>query len=256
MKCRDRDGIYDTSAIKKVENQANLILNYSFWNNKKHDFAFPDGVIERYFVYPTTKTVVNKIVLLSLVVLLLVIFTSGGVIVNEHINKTEKMLFTAPYKRWKILLGKFVYLILDMFLIWFIAFVILLLYGGIKYGFGELFTTKLIVRGNQVIEVNYLLYVLKEMLLCSIPMISFLSCLFLISIATLSKTITIGFGIILLLSSQFMWYIIVTLKLKFLIYTPFPYFILGLPLRNHSYYLLAQSISPTSIFYGVFISVI
>lgn len=250
------NGEYYTAAIKEVDRKADLILHYSFWNDKKHDFSFPEGTVDSYLVYPTAKTVTNKIVLLSLLVLLIVIFTSGGVIVNEHIHKTEKMLFTTPYKRWKILFGKFVYLILDMFMIWFLAFVILLFYAGIKYGFGELLTAKLIVEGDQVAEVNYLFYLLKEILLCSIPMISFLSCFCFISVVTLSKTVTIGFSIILLLVSQFMWFLIVTFKLGFLIYTPFPYFILGLILRNHSYYLLAQSIGTTSASYGILISIL
>lgn len=250
------DGEYDTSAIKELDRKADLILHYSFWNDKKHDFSFPEGAMDSYLVYPTSKTVVNKMVLLSLLVLIIVIFTSGGVIVNEHIHKTEKILFTMPYKKWKILLGKFVYLILDMFIIWFFAFIILLFYAGIKYGFGDLLTAKLIVEENQVIEVNYLFYLLKEILLCSIPMISFLSCFCFISVATLSKTVTIGFSIILLLVSQFMWFLIVTFKLGFLIYTPFPYFILGFILRNHSYYLLAQSTYSTSISYGIWISIV
>ena len=103
------------------------------------------------------------------IIALIIAITSGGVISNAHNSGTIKNIITSPVRRWKILLSKFIYLVIDMYLIWFLGLLILSLCAGMKYGFSDLLTPKILYVGNEVIEVNYYLYLIKNIFLVSIP---------------------------------------------------------------------------------------
>ncbi len=233
------------------------ILDYSIENNIKHDLSSNAAVdIPYYTSYITSKTCVNQILSLSIIVMLLIILTSGDIISKEHSKKTEKMLLTSPNKRWKILLSKFIYLILHMYIIWFIALFILIIYAGINYGFEDLLTPKLIYSNNSVIEVNYILYTIKQILYASIPVIAFISLMFVISTITLNTTITIGISTTCVMLSPFIWHFIQLLKLKLVAYTPIPYFMFSNVINFNENYLKSMALFDITDSTGVIISII
>jgi len=243
---------------KKNTEEKIKIVNYSINNEIKHDIYFSpqDNIDTGDSRYVTSKIPTNQILNLSIVVMVLIIFTSGGIISNEHIKGTDKMLLTSPIKRWKILLSKFIYIILQLYIIWIFAFILLMIYSGLKFGFNELITPKLIYSNGAVIEVNYILYTLKQIFISSIPIISFFSIIFLISTITLSTQLTIGIASILTIISPFMWYFTYTYNLRFLAYTPLPYFNFGLIINNHEYYLSSLKIVNVNYYTGLIICTI
>jgi len=244
---------YKKSTEEKVE-----IINYSIKNDIKHDIYFNiiDNIDTGDFRYITAKVPSNQILNLSIVVIILVIFTAGGIISNEHMKGTDKMLFTSPIKRWKIIFSKFIYMILQLYIIWIFAFILLLIYSGLKYGLNELITPKLIYSNGVVVEVNYILYTLKQILISSIPIISFFSIIFLISTITLNTQLTIGIASILTIISPLMWYFIYTYNLKLLAYTPLPYFNFGLIINNHEYFVSSLKIVNVNYYTGLIICTI
>lgn len=218
---------YYTYLKKEAISKRNIIL-YSQKNSIPHDITFnSDDQIDNYDIYLTTKSKVNLVFHFSTIVMLLVSITSGNIISGEHNKGSIKNIITAPVRRWKILLSKFIYLILHTYIIWLIGLLFLSLYSGVKYGFSDLFTSKLLYINNSVVEVNYYLYLLKDLVVASIPVICFLSILFFLSTITLNTSITVGITSVLAILSPIYWFICANLKCKFLIYTPFLFFDVG-----------------------------
>lgn len=190
--------------LKESTAEKLAIINYSIENNIKHDIDFNNyDQIDADKGYITSKVAVNQIFNLSIVVMLIIIITSGGIVSNEHIKGTDKMLLTSPVKRWKVLLGKFIYLIIHCYIIWFIALLLLSLYAGIKFGFSDLFTPKLIFENGKIIEVNYYVNLIRNMFVAGIPIISFISIMFALSTITLKTSLTIGITTIMTCISPF-----------------------------------------------------
>lgn len=238
-----------------IENRK--ILLYSSKNEIKHDieYHYYDGVndVDRYM---NTKLKVNQVFHLSIVVIIIISITSGGIVSNEHSKGTIKNIITAPVRRWKILASKLIYLILDTYLIWLIGLLIISILSGIDYGFSDLFDPKLIVSGNSVIEVNYYLYIVKNMLIASIPVICFLCILFFLSTVTLNTALTVGITSVFGIVSPFMWLMSITGNFKQIVYTPLWYFDLGFMLNNSEYYVESLRKISYDLSTGIIISVI
>ncbi len=218
---------YYTYLREDAISKSNIIL-YSQKNSIPHDLAFNnDDWIDSNDIYLTTKSNVNLVFHFSTIVMLLVSITSGNIISGEHNKGTIKNIISAPVRRWKILASKFIYLILHTYIIWVIGLLFLSLYSGLKYGFSDLFTPKLLYINNSVVEVNYYLHLLKNLLVASIPVICFLSIMFFLSTITLNTSITVGVTSVLAILTPIYWFLCSKLKLKFLIYTPFLFFDVG-----------------------------
>lgn len=220
-------------AIKNRE-----ILLYSTEHEIEHDISYNllDDVTEG-IRYMNTKIKVNQVFHLSVVVMIIVAITNSGIISREHSKGTIKNIITTPVQRWKILLSKFIYLLLDTYLIWLLGLVIISLLAGIQYGFNDLLDPKLVYVGGQVKEVNYYLYILKDIFLASIPIICFLSILFFLSAVTLNTSLTVGIISSLSVVSFFLWIMMITNSFPNIVYTPFWYLDCGYILSNAEIYV-------------------
>lgn len=214
------------------------ILLYSTEHEINHDISYHDyDRIAESIRSMNTKLKVNQVFHLSVVVMIIVGIMNSGVVSNEHNKGTIKNIITAPVRRWKILLSKFIYLILDIYIIWLLGLVVISIFAGIKYGFGDLFTPKLLYTGSKVIEVNYYLYLIKNILLASIPVISFLSILFFLSTVSLNTSLTVGVTVSLGVIAPFLWLLSMTGNFKQIVYTPLWYFDLGFIFNNSERYI-------------------
>ncbi len=226
--------------LQRDEEKDKKIILYSLKNDIKHDLVYDkttySGMTDYSFQFVSSKTIVNQSFHLTIIVLLLVCITSSGIVSGEHNKGTIKNIITTPVKRYKILLSKFIYLILHTYILWLIGVVILSLYAGIRFGFNDLITPKLIYSGGKVIEVNYYLYLLKDLFLASIPIIAFLSILFFLSTVTLNTALTTSIMSVLAIIPSILYFICFYLKLKFLVYTPFLYFDCGFIFNKMEYF--------------------
>lgn len=230
------------------------VIKYSSENKIPHDLSFNDyDRIYQEDMFINTKNSVNFIFHYSVIVMIIVAITSGGIVSKEHSSGTIKKIITAPIKRWKILLSKFIYLILHTYIIWIICLIILSIYSGIKYGFNDLFTPKLIYIGSKVVEVNYFLNLLKDLFIASIPVICFLSILLFLSIVTLNTSLTTGVCSLISILSVVSWYLISHIKM--LILTPLIYFDTGFIYMRSRTYMEALTQVDISYSYGIIISI-
>lgn len=247
---------YNTKLRDDAINNRKMLL-YSSQNEIKHDISYQyyDNVNDS-DRYMNTKLKVNQVFHLSVVVILIVSITSGGIVSNEHNKGTIKNIITTPVKRWKILVSKFIYLILDTYLIWFLGLLIISVLSGIEYGFGDLFDPKLIVSGGNVLEVNYYLYIIKNIFIASIPIICFLSILFFLSTVFLNTSLTVGITTVLGIISPFMWLLSVVGNFKYIVYTPLWYFDLGFMFNNSEHYIESLRKMSYNSSTGIIISIV
>ena len=124
-----------------------------------------------------------------------------------------------------------------MYLVWLIGLLIISLISGFKFGFNDLFDPKLIVSSGKVIEINYYLYIIKNIFIASIPIICFLSILFFLSTVFLHTSLTVGVTSVLGIISPFMWLMNMTGNFKQIVYTPLWYFDLGFIFNNSEHYI-------------------
>ena len=218
--------IYRDILIYSTENEIKANIHYNTNDSITEDIQ-----------YQNTKLKVDYILHLSIIVCLLISIMNGGIISNEHNRGTIKKIITAPVRRWKILLSKFIYLVLDAYIIWFIGLIILSVVAGLKYGFTDLFTPQLIYKGGKVIEVNYYLYLLKDMLIASISIICFLSIMFFISAISLNTSLTVGISTFLSITSLSIWLINIVNTFKYIVYTPLWYLDYCFIKTNSGYYI-------------------
>lgn len=246
--------------LKDDTEKQKAILLYSTEHHIPHDLVYDKTTFygSQIYDYWTSKSAVNLIFHLSLVVLLLVAITSSGIVSKEHSSGTIKNLITAPVKRWKILLSKFIYLILHMYILWFIALILLSLYAGFRYGFGDLISPKLVYFNGKVIEINYHLYLLKDMFLASIPMIGFLSILFFLSTVTLHTSLTTSVMTVCCILPVIFYYLCNNFNhiFLFLTKTPFMYFDYGFIFGKSEFYTNILKYTDMNFNYGIVLSVV
>lgn len=252
---------YDSEYAKNISKQEILkrkeILKYSIEKGIKQDLT-SNGIVDinREYIYLYSKNIVNQIFNLSIIVMFLVVIMSGDIVSGEHSLGTEKLILTSPNKRWKILLSKFIYMILNMYMIWFLALLLISLYAGIKYGFSDLLTPKLIYLNGSVVEVNYYLYIILKILYISIPIIALISVILMLSTLTLNTAITVGSMMAITVISPFLWHFIQQFKLTLLAYTPIPYFMFSQIINLNENYLKTTEFANISEGYGILISLI
>ena len=234
------------------------IILYSIEHEIKHDIIYNSEYFngaDRY-TYMSTKLSVNRIFHFSVIITLIIAISNSGIVSKEHSNGTIKNIITAPVKRWKILLSKFIYLILDMYILWLIALIILSIVSGFKFGFSDLFTPKLVFNGEKVIEINYYLYLLKNIFVASIPVICFLSILLFLSTISLNTSLTVGVMSGLSIGSFLIWFIGLYDWFKEIIYMPFWYFDCGFIINNANFYNLSLGVGLYNIYTGIFVSLV
>lgn len=147
--------------------------------------------------YYTSKNIMNNIFFGVLLIMLISCIMNGKIISDEHSKGTIRMLLSKPIKRWKILFGKYLAINLSSIILYLCLFLIMFLYSGISLGFSGLLSPKILYVGVKVIECNYILWLLKGMLLCTVPLIFVNTLIFFVSIISLNTSFTVGLTVIL-----------------------------------------------------------
>ena len=111
-------------------------------------------------------------------------------------------------------------------------------------------------RDGKVIEVNYILYLVKEMLIAGIPIIAFLSILLFLSAITLNTAVTVGITTILSIISPIIWILVYTTKFYFIRFVPLLYFDFGFIINNSKEYSLFIKNTNIDLSLGIIVSLI
>ncbi|MBR1386072.1 MAG: ABC transporter permease subunit [Bacilli bacterium] len=244
----------------EVEKKNLKIVDYAVNNNIKHDInIISNEDLGTIGLYKTSKTVMNNGLHLGVLSLIVVIIFNAGIVSREHDKGTIKLLLTKPVKRYKVLLSKLLFLIIELLLIWILGSVIIFFIAGFSYGFDDLFSSKLVLYHDTVKEVIYIFWYFKELFIGLIPIIAFLTLMFSISTITLSTTLAESLTLILVILSTFSWMLIAKARvtfLNFLNYSPFPWIDYRFVSMDSEFYLKAITRTWLNSSYGLIISII
>ncbi len=213
-------------ACKREEEWANEkkeILKYSTTHAILSAIPLGDTDEEHVHMILSSKIIVDGVKYLGIVILILIIFTSGDILTREKVSGEENILLTSPNKRGKIFLAKFLYIALECYSLWLIGLFLFIIISGNLYGFHEIFTPALVYKGGKVVESFYLLTVLKDIFLASIPILAFLSIYFLLSLFSKKTFVVAGISFLGIALSSVSWSLIVKSKTSILAYMIFPY---------------------------------
>ncbi|KPB03979.1 ABC transporter permease [Bacillus sp. CHD6a] len=132
---------------------------------------------------------------LTSVVTLFVVIIAAGMIASEFTWGTIKLLMIRPISRSKILLAKYISVLVFIVIFYTILFVSTFVTGAIAFGFDT--TPSLLYAGGEVLEVHPFLYLLWKLALSSLGVIMFATIAFMISSVFRNNSLAIGISVFL-----------------------------------------------------------
>ncbi|GLX68182.1 ABC transporter permease [Paenibacillus glycanilyticus] len=149
-------------------------------------------------IHPTQGTMWNGILesaSLAMLITLLTIIIAGDIIASEFATGTIKLLLIRPASRLKILLSKYIAMLMFSFVLLLTLFIISFLLNGILFGFNHMGLPLIRLIDGQVVEQNMFLYLWKTYLLNGISTVMYITIAFMISSAFRSSAMAIAFSI-------------------------------------------------------------
>lgn len=175
----------------------------------------------------TTNDMMNRCFSLFIIITISIIIMLGGILSNEYKTGTIKLLLTKGVKRSKIIMSKYVTVIMCTYAL---ILIFLLIFTGITLyylDFHDLLAPELVMLGGNVIEVNYFIYIIVYSFFASIPCIFFITLTFFLSIlitnSIASTGITVFLATVAAMFTSFFMDIAIKFNLNFIKYTPLPY---------------------------------
>jgi ABC-2 type transport system permease protein len=136
----------------------------------------------------------NFIVFISLFSIII----GSGIVANEFSSGTIKLLLIRPSKRWKILVSKYITVIVYIVFMLILAFIFSFLLGGILFSFKGVNQPYLRYGNGRVEEVNMIAHIIGVYGLKCIDLIMMVTLAFMIATVFRNSGIAIGIGVFLL----------------------------------------------------------
>lgn len=155
---------------------------------------------------------------LTSIITLFVVIIAGGTIASEFTWGTIKLLMIRPIRRSRILMAKYLSVLVFMAIFFFIFFVTSFITGAIAFGMES--TPELLYVSGQVFELHPFLYILFKLLLSSLGVIMFATIAFMISSVFRNNSLAIGISLFLLFTGAQITQL-VGLKFEWAKYSPF-----------------------------------
>lgn len=182
-----------------------------------------------------TKGVVSQFWQLSFLLSFAVVILLSSIVSKEYKSGSIRLLLTQGINRHKIILSKFMTIILSTYGLYLLFLIIYLCLACYKGHFEDLLEPEIIISFGNTVTINYFVYLLGELLICGLPSLFIVTTVFLISIIRESAILSTVIGTLLSLSSLFAEFIIIfirVLKWHFLRFLPTSY--LSLPTFKYS----------------------
>lgn len=158
-----------------------------------------------------------------MIAVLMVIIIGGGIVSTEFSTGSIRLLMIRPVSRWKVLLSKFLALLIIGFGILVGSTLILIISSGFIYGFGTFGTPVLSVIGGKVIETAYFSYMIKNLLISSASLVFIASLVFMISTVIKNTAVAVAISLVLYLGALPITMGLAQMKLNFVTQTILPY---------------------------------
>lgn len=137
---------------------------------------------------------------LIMVINLLIIIIAGSIVASEFATGTIKFLLINPIKRWKILIAKYLSVLLAGAAMLFIYYIFNFLIAGIFFGFKDIGAPLLTASQGAVKTGSPFLYVAWKYMLACVGVLTMATFAFMISTLVRNSSLAIGLGVFLLLT--------------------------------------------------------
>lgn len=196
---------YNTSK-KLIDEDTNKNKEYWYYlDNNIKPLTFQNQMLITPY---SARQAMNNSYFMAIISLIITAILCGGIVASEHKNGTIRLLLTKPYKRYKVLLSKFIVMIGTFLIVYLLGTLSTYLLGGIMYGFDN-YNIPLVFNNNGIItEVPYLIFTLKNTLYEVVISLLFLVILFGLSSMTLLSTISVVIVLVLIFVSLGLSYVI------------------------------------------------
>ena len=151
------------------------------------------------FVHPGPRGMVSA--LFNLISLFVIIVAASSV-AQEFSSGTIKMLLIRPFQRWKVLLSKYISILLFAAGMMVLLFVTAFIVGGISFGFSGLAQPYLAYLNGQVIERGMVSQVLIDYGFACVGLVMLTTMAFMISNVFRNSSLAIGSGIFLMFTGS------------------------------------------------------
>lgn len=223
-------------------NEATLALEYSVLNNIPTQSAQSSS----------SKTIYNSTLMSNIeLIMYFAIVLAGLIVANEFSSGSARLLFIRPHSRNKILLSKYVSILVVVIALNIVNVLISFGFTALFNGIGDIFAPNLFVKNGVVKEASAFLVSLGTIVLTNLRLIITVSFAFLIS--TLCKRGAIGIisGIALdfIISSIYSFGALAS-DLSFLKFTPIPFYMMEVFVNSKIEYVISQSYMSNLVLLG------
>ena len=170
----------------------------------EHNLPPEQGKIVWGFVTDLAAGMISLVSLFSIII-------AAGIVAGEFNSGTIKLLLIRPLKRWKVLLSKYLAVLmfaLDALIILFIAS---FLVGGIFYGFNGVSQPYLGFTNGNVIEINMLWHIFTTYAYACVNLLMMVTFAFMISTVFRNNSLAVGISLFLMFTGN----LLVTLLSKY-----------------------------------------
>ncbi len=143
----------------------------------------------------------NSASLITLIGLCMIV-VAGGIVANEFASGTAKFLLLSPCKRWKILMAKYITVLLIGGMMMAVLAGLTFVSSIISFGFGDVLSPILSVKGGEVVTSSPYLRMLAEYILTGVEMVIMVTLAFAISSLSRSSSLAIGISLFFYLSGS------------------------------------------------------
>ncbi|WP_223700532.1 ABC transporter permease [Sutcliffiella deserti] len=166
----------------------------------------------------TVWTYVDSTIGLSSIITLFVVIIAAGMIASEFSWGTIKLLMIRPIKRSKILLAKYLAVLVFMAIFYVILFITSFLVGAIAFGMDS--STELLYANGEIIALHPFMFITLKMLLSSLDVLLFATIAFMISSVFRNNSLAIGLSLFLLFTGTQITQL-VSMKYEWAKFSPF-----------------------------------
>lgn len=155
--------------------------------------------------------------------IIFVIIIAGGIVSSEYSTGTIRLLMIRPVSRWKILFAKIFSAVSMGYTVIFSGFILNIISSGIANGFSAYSIPKILVENGNIVQHNYLLSLVPNLLFSSISLLFIASIAFAISTVVKNTAIAVGLTMMGFLGAMPATIVAVQLKMKWIQHTFVPY---------------------------------
>ncbi|MCQ2016442.1 ABC transporter permease subunit [Clostridium butyricum] len=168
--------------------------------------------------------------------IIMVIIIGGGIVAGEYSNGSIRLLMIRPASRWKILLSKLLAVLIVGFSIVILGVLILFISSGAIWGFETLKVPVLETINGNIVETNYINYMLPQLLVSTCSLLFIASLVFMISTLARNTALAVALGMLVYFGAGPLSGLLIGFKQTWLINTIIPYI-------NSSYFKLVPYFS-------------